>query len=240
MTHEKFFVDQVDLSNLAYDPPLRFNSPNNLNYLAAYSVPVVNHLSEQPPHFAIGCDRGGRLFSRAIYSMWHELMDRPFPTFDSGLHFARISYMHSKDIESKEKMRQRVKEIISIATDRGEKMGRTIHGGEVIRILFIDDIIKKGDTKKLIEDLISDVGAMAELAVMYNSKIKIVDADAYGTEGSLKKMSTLGMDDPYETGIDYIDIDHPIFVPGAGSIDNFKRLNRSVKRVAGIVRTASY
>lgn len=238
MAHEKFFVEQHDLSRLEYDSPLRFNSPSNLNYLAAYAVSVVNHLNNQPPHIAIGCDRGGRLFSRAVYSMWYELLERPFPTIDSGLHFARISYMQSKNDESKEKMRQRVKNIVSIATDRGEKMGRTIHGGEVLRIMFIDDIIKKGDTKKLIEDLISDVGAKAELAVMYNSKNKIVDADAYGTEGDLKKMSTFGMDDPYDTGIDYLDIDRPIFVPSIGSTDNFRRLNRAVKQVAGIVQTA--
>lgn len=239
-TKELFCVGQDDLARLTVDQPLHHCSPQNLNYMAAYAVPVVNYLNERQPHVAIGCDRGGRLFSRAIYSMWYELMDgQPFPTLDHRIHFAYLSHKQAQKSESnKEKMRQRVYDIIDSSKVSGEKIGRILSPREKLRILFIDDFMNEGRIRALNDELLIGIDAVSDYAVMWRGKNESAAAEIYGTEGGPRtKMGRTGLDHPYEIGVDYEDIDEPVLITTDASVDNFRRLHSAVKRVAGIVKS---
>src|SRR5690606_814517 len=60
--------------------------------LAKMAVPVAGFIKETQPDVVVGCDRGGRLYSLAVYSLWGERNPKKrFPTLDGKLHFARLS-----------------------------------------------------------------------------------------------------------------------------------------------------
>lgn len=227
-----FYVDRDELAVLEPESPMRYDSPQNMNYMAAYAIPVVNYLRDEQPHIVIGCDRGGRLFSLAIKAMWGELMgNHPFPTLDSSINFARISAKEgSKSEAHKERMRRRVHDIVT--ANRGEY-------NEQLRVLFVDDFIGKGRVKALATELVADLDVTPSFAVMWRSKAELTSADVYGNEGNLPKMGESGLDRPIDLGFDYTETGELIEIPGPIATHNLERLGRAVTLVAGIVRTTN-
>jgi len=162
--------------------------------LAEMAVPVAGFIKRTQPDLVVGCDRGGRLYSLAVYSFWSERNPkRRFPTFDGKLHFARLST--SVDDVAIDRSLTR---IVNQSTRQAKITGKDVNGN-LPRILFIDDWIVSGATREHILDSLERLGLKGKVdvnfAVMCGGK-----ADASG--GKWDK-DVPWHDDPEVIGVDY-------------------------------------
>lgn len=162
--------------------------------LAKMAVPVAGFIKETQPDVVVGCDRGGRLYSLAVYSLWGERNPKKrFPTLDGKLHFARLST--SVDDEAIDRS---VARIVNQSTKQAKMTGKPVNG-ERPRILFIDDWIVSGATREHIFASLERLGLKDDVevnfAVMCGGK-----ADASGGDSD---KDVPWHDDPRVIGVDY-------------------------------------
>lgn len=162
--------------------------------LPEMSLAVLDFVEEVQPHIVIGCDRGGRLFSLAMYKTWSETRgDQPFPTLDGKIHFARISKAEDEAV-----LQDRIDQIVSQAEAMGIHKGVTRAPDEQLRVLFVDDWVVGGGTMLLSQRLMERHGAKTYFAVM--------SGDGADVTGSPKKNTTVVWHDrPEHIGVNYLD-----------------------------------
>lgn len=169
-------------------------TPEQLPELA---VPIVEFLEQLQPHIVIGCDRGGRLFSVAVKAAWRQLKDgEPFPTVDGKIHFTRVSKSEDPQV-----LQQQIDDIIAGSLKDGEKRGNPKGQNERLRVLFIDDWVVGGGTKRLAMRLMAKHNASTYFAVMCGS-----GADATGDP--IRSATVSWRDDPAQIGVNYLSSMH--------------------------------
>lgn len=237
---EILYVDEDELRTIPVEMTQRGRAPGNLNYMAAYTLPVLNYLrTADKPHLVVGCDRGARLFTTAVVSMWHELFQRqPFPSLDGSVHFAHLAIHEQREgDDALGAARQTFKDM---TLDARENLALTDRQSESERLhmLFIDDCMNKGRVRLLANELLDGLDAESHFAVMYGQvrdDEQDMRADVYGNGLAFKKMGTNGLSVPAEIGVDYKDGDF-ILVESDAALENYERLDRSVRKVSRIVR----
>lgn len=162
--------------------------------LAKMAVPVAGFIKETQPDVVVGCDRGGRLYSLAVYSLWGERNPKKrFPTLDGKLHFARLSTSMEDDAIDRS-----VARIVNQSTMQAKMTGKSVNG-ERPRILFVDDWIVSGATREHIFASLERLGLKDDVevnfAVMCGGK-----ADASGGDSD---KDVPWHDDPEVIGVDY-------------------------------------
>lgn len=184
----------AESQTLVVPPPSGSEGDMTAKDLAEMAVPVAGFIKKTQPDIVVGCDRGGRLYSLAVYSLWGERHPKNrFPTLDSKLHFARLSTsVHD------EAMDESVARIVEQSRQQAKMTGKSLNG-ESPRILFIDDWISSGATREHILGSLDRLGLQegidVNFAVMCGGK-----ADASG--GDVDK-SVPWHDDPTVIGVDY-------------------------------------
>lgn len=163
-------------------------TPEDLPRLA---VPIVDFIAETKPHIVIGCDRGGRLIALAVHAVWQQTADSPFPTLDGCIHFARISKSEDPSV-----LQKRIDEIISQSLKTGSQKGKQVQQNEQLRVLFLDDWVYGGGTKRLSEELVRKYNAQTYFGVMAGG-----GGDVTGQE---EGASVSWHDNPKELGINYL------------------------------------
>lgn len=162
--------------------------------LAEMAVPVASFVKQTQPDVVVGCDRGGRLYSLVVYSLWGERNPKKrFPTLDGKLHFARLSTSVGDDAIDRS-----VTRIVNQSTKQAKLTGKPVNG-ERPRILFIDDWIVSGATREHIFASLERLGLKDDVevnfAVMCGGK-----ADASGGKSD---KDVPWHDDPSVIGVDY-------------------------------------
>jgi hypothetical protein len=161
--------------------------------LPEMALPILEFIDEVQPHIVIGCDRGGRLFSLAMHAAWRETRaGQPFPTLDGKLHFARISKSEDPDV-----LQEKIDQIVGASKLFGEQRGNVVDEDEQLRVLFVDDWVIGGGTKRLTERLMKKYGAQTYFAVLCGD-----GADVAGR--SKLKTRVSWHDRPEEIGVNYL------------------------------------
>lgn len=121
--------------------------------LAQMSLPVVGFIRKLKPDIIVGCDRGARLYSLAVHSMWRaRYADEKLPTLSSQLHFARLSTSLPVEVTA-----IALRRIIEQSYNRAKQLGKRLNG-ENLRMMFIDDWIISGATREQILQSLDALG----------------------------------------------------------------------------------
>lgn len=189
--------------------------------LAEMAVPIVDFIREVRPHIVVGCDRGGRLFSLAVHATWRELEgNAPFPTVDGKVHFARISKSETESV-----LQKHFDVLVAKAHRQAEIRGASLDD-EKLRILFIDDWVAGGGTRRLTERLAAPHGAQTYFAVMRGGR-----ADVSGMPGD-NWAKPAWSDDSETIGVNYVSISVEDEEGGYQTVDSVQALrNDSSRRV---------
>lgn len=162
--------------------------------LPELTLPVLEFIEQIQPHIVIGCDRGGRLFSLALHAAWrHTRGATPFPTIDGKIHFARISKSEDEEV-----LQESVDRIVEQCLVFGKQRGNVVKEGEQLRVLYVDDWVVGGGTKRLAKRLMKKHQAQTYFAVMSGN-----DADVSG-DASRSSGSVSWHDSPAEIGVNYL------------------------------------
>jgi hypothetical protein len=237
----RLYVVPEELRDIPCEVGLSPDAPENLNYMAAYTIPVINYLDSHEPHIVIGCDRGGRLFSVAVQSMWYELRpDQSFPSVDGKVHFERISGSDAAlNIEYRERLQQQLNNILVSGREHLSMHENISAERERLRVLFIDNCMINGRVKTLATELLAGHEADPYFAIMYGLPIGPVTADVYGNTEGFPRLDTAGLDKPEQLGFEYTENGVLVPKPTESSENNLRRLHDSVKKVAAIVKAAA-
>lgn len=165
--------------------------------LVDLAEPVLSFIDRIKPHVIVGCDRGGRMFSLAVHALWHaQHPGEPFPTVDGKIHFARISKAEDpKDVQAQ------FDKIIELAKSQGRNRGMQESELDQLRILFIDDWVNGGGTRRLTERLVGQHGATSYFAVMRGGG---ADVSGMPHDDWIKPGWS---DRPEEIGVNYISLE---------------------------------
>lgn len=168
-------------------------APPTIEDLPEMALPVLEFMDQVKPHIVVGCDRGGRLFSLAMHATWREMhKDQPFPTLDGKIHFTRVSKS-----ESELELQKQMDTIVAQSKKHGTRRGNTVAEDEQLRILFVDDWVIGGGTKRLTERLAARHNAQSFFAVMVGGGADVSGRPSSGIDG-------LGWnDDSNEVGVNY-------------------------------------
>lgn len=161
--------------------------------LPEMALPVLDFIQTVQPHIVIGCDRGGRLFGVAMHAAWRTTRgSAPFPTLDGKIHFARISKSEDEAV-----LQEKIDTIITASIKTAAQRGTLPPETEQLRIMFVDDWVVGGGTKRLAERLVRKHGAQSYFVVMSGG-----GADATGEPQQNTYVSW--HDDPEEIGVNYV------------------------------------
>lgn len=154
--------------------------------LPRLALPVVEFIDKERPDIVIGCDRGARLFSLAVYSMWRELHDEKFPTLDGKLHFAKVS-----NSLSKHQQETQMQNVIA-------RSGADTKRDEPLHALFLDDKANFGNT---------NMTTRQRFSAAYRDLHRVSFVTMFGNYGDLiasdEEYRRTYNDDPSKIGIDY-------------------------------------
>lgn len=161
--------------------------------LPEMALPVLDFLEEVQPHIVIGCDRGGRLFGVAMHAAWRTTRaNAPFPTLDGKIHFARISKSEDEAV-----LQAKIDAIVAASMHTAAQRGTVPQESEQLRIMFVDDWVVGGGTKRLAERLVKKHGAQTYFVVMSGG-----GADA---TGELDQNTFVSWhDNPEAIGVNYV------------------------------------
>lgn len=162
-------------------------------HLPEMALPIIDFMKRVQPDIVIGCDRGGRLFSLAIKSAWDTTEDERFPTIDNKVHFARVS--KSEDFNL---MQERIDEIVESTKKTAAQRGESLPDDWEPKIMFVDDWVVNGGTRRLAEKLVEKHKATPYFVVMTGD-----GADASG-DHSRYAGNVAWHDRPEEIGVNYI------------------------------------
>ncbi len=166
----------------------------NAEDLPTMALPVVEFMKEVQPHIVVGCDRGGRMYSLAVHGAWRQVTEgEPFPTLDGKIHFARIS-----TTENEAALQGQFDRLVAAAKAQARMSGQELPDDEQLRVLFIDDWVCGGDTRRLTQRLASSHGARSYFAVMRGD-----GADVSGMPGD-NQAKPGWSDDGTKTGVNYV------------------------------------
>lgn len=197
--------------------------------LAQMAVPVAAYITQTQPDIVVGCDRGGRLYSLAVYSFWNERHPKKrFPTFDGKMHFARLSTAVNNDAIDRS-----VRRIVKQSRKQAKITEKSVNG-EQPRILFIDDWINSGATREHIIDSLDRLGLKDRVTVNF-AVMCGGNADVSGG----KKGNPSWHDDPNVIGIDYEPRSAKPFSVRTKAVRNIREaIHIETKKVAESLRVA--
>ena len=186
IVNTRHVADTLSSVNQFLGPASNDLSPQEV---ATMAQPVVEHIAASTPDVVIGCDRGARLYSLAVYRLWSELNPKKrFPTADGKLHFARLS----KTLSPEE-----MDQALFATMDRSGAIKKERPDDREVRITVIDDWVNSGQTRQQIEESLDRLGINYDLtfAVMCGKRADIT--------GTARHESVSWLDDPSVTGVDY-------------------------------------
>jgi adenine/guanine phosphoribosyltransferase-like PRPP-binding protein len=124
--------------------------------LPELAEPIAAFIAEKQPDIVIAADRGGRLVGLAVYKVWKQLYpDKPFPTVDGSLHFARLS---------KQLPVAKIKDALDLVISASGKHAREDYVGHPatsetpLKVMVIDDWICGGNTHRLVQQAFEEFG----------------------------------------------------------------------------------
>jgi hypothetical protein len=165
--------------------------------LPVMAAPVVGFIEQTKPDIVIGCDRNARVYGVAVHSLWSKQNNGkdPFPTLDSAMHFARLST--SLSVETTTKSLQKIVD----SSMKGAKRLKYRLNHERPRLLFIDDWINSGATRKQIIDSVGRIMNLENIDINF-AVMCGQSADISGTD---RQVRVPWQDNPSLIGIDYSD-----------------------------------
>lgn len=192
--------DQIEVlfhpetSTLVVRPP----SPKSITMddLAAMALPVVRFIEDQQPDIVIGCDRGARIYAVAVHSMWGKLFrsdKERFPTLDGDMHFARLSTSLDLEVST-----QAIKQIVKTSQKEAKKRGKKINGKKP-KIMFIDDLVASGRTRKHIFNSLDELALLDKVDVSF----AIMCGPGADVSGSRYQTEIPWHDNPRVIGVNY-------------------------------------
>jgi hypothetical protein len=192
--------------------------------LAEMSIPVVGYINQQQPDVVVGCDRGGRMYSLAVHAMHGEVRDaaQKFPTLDGKLHFARLSTSLETDVTA-----QALADILRVSVQEARRQGRGING-ERPRIMFIDDWISSGATRRQINESLDRLGQADQVDVSF----AVMCGSGADVSGGKLKAGVPWQDNPALIGVDYTKKGEPVAVRTEQSRKIRRDIHAATKRVA--------
>lgn len=178
-------------------PPTGVASVEDLPRMA---VPVVGFIEQREPDIVVGCDRGARLYSLAVYGMWNRMHKRRerFPTIDNRLHFARLSTSLSLSVTSGALLR-----IIGDSDAEAKSRGRSVDYKRQ-KIMFIDDLIDSGATREQIIRSLRKIGIGSD-----NIFFAVMCGGGADVAGSRDKLGVKWHDNVDMIGVDYTKDGYP-------------------------------
>lgn len=179
-----------DTQTLVVPPP---QGVEGVEALAQMAVPVVGYIDLTKPDIIIGCDRGGRLFSVATHSMWKATHkpDRRFPTIDEKLRFAHFSRRFGPEVFA---------HLLEDTLERTASEARHDIHGEKPHILFIDDHVSTGATRRFAREGMNLIGLGEDQADMSFAISWGTEADVSGGSASIEEP---WQNKPKLIGVDY-------------------------------------
>lgn len=172
--------------------------------LAEMTVPVVGFIGKRQPDIVVGCDRGARLYGVAVHSMWNDMeqlgQQQHFPTLDRQLHFARLSTSLGVDVTS-----GALAHIIEASQQEAQRQGRQ-QNADKLGIMFIDDWISSGATRRQIMESIKRIGMQRDVNVSF----AVMCGSGGDVSGGKGKGSVFWHDDPNIIGVNYTRDGYPV------------------------------
>ncbi len=180
----------------ASSPALPAGGRASVDDLAAMALPVAAFIDRLQPDIVVGCDRGGRLYSLAVFGTWNQRFEERFPTRSHSVNFARLST--AVDDRS---IQMSLKSIVDRNTTRQQsrKGGRKRVLTPNPRFLFIDDWIVSGATRRHIISNLTQLGLYAG----DNAYFAVMCGTGADATGNSRSLSVSWHDDPEQIGIDY-------------------------------------
>lgn len=212
-------------NNILVVPPL---GPGVLTIedLAKMTVPVVGFIDKVQPDLVIGCDRGARIYGDAVHSMWGDLKgdQQRFPTMDNKLDFARLSTSLGETITS-----QALAHIIARNLEAAKRKGHPFTK-EQLRLMFIDDWISSGATRRHI--LASLQALDFELGKNIDVTFAVMCGSGGDATGSKNRKSAFWHDNPEIIGVDYNRDGYPHVVATEESRTVRRKIHRATQKLA--------
>ncbi len=209
-------------------PPPTPGRPVTMAELAAMTLPVVDYIGAQNPDIVIGCDRGARIYSFAVYSMWQRRQRERFPTLNGDINYARLSTSLAPDVVTTV-----LHQVIKNALQEGERQNHPATNPP--KIMFIDDWISSGATRRHI------LGAIKEMGILDKVDIRFVVMCGEGADatGATKRVHIPWHDDPNVIGVNYDANGCGVAVRTEESRNIRYEVRQEVRKVARKLRTAA-
>ena len=182
----------AEQSTLVVPPPVS-GRPVTMGELAQMTLPVVDFIKQQEPDIVIGCDRGARIYSFAVYSMWSKRNGARFPTLDGCLDYARLS----KSLPQKA-LERALAEILKANFDEGRRQDRNYRGDRP-KLMFIDDWISSGATREHILKALKALGLKEKVQVIF----VVMCGEGADATGTTRRVHVPWHDDPETVGVNY-------------------------------------
>ena len=195
--------------------------------LAQMALPVVGYIDQTQPDVIIGCDRGARLYSIAVHSMYRARHPKErLHTLDSKIHFARLSTSLSINLTS-----AALREILDNSLKAARQRRKSLNGKRPL-IMFIDDWIVSGATRKHILESLKELGISSKV----DTSFALMCGPSGNVTGNSKPASVPWHDDEASIGVGYTDkgIPYPTDTREARQIRRI--LHRAVKQTAAALR----
>lgn len=202
--------------------------PISMEDLASMTLPIVGFMRSEEPDIIVGCDRGARLYALAVHSMWCNLKagDQKLHTLDGKLHFARLSTSLSLNTTSRA-----LQGILRTSISEAKRLGKEINGDR-LKIMFIDDWIASGATRRRILESLGEIDILSKADVLF----VVLCGEGADVAGSRKSVSVSWHDSPNIIGIDYTRDGKPCPVHTRQSKEIRRVLHKATRELAGKLR----
>lgn len=192
--------------------------------LATMALPVVGFIEQQRPDIVIGCDRGARIYAVTVHSMWSNFKAREqrFPTLDARLHFARLSTSLGSDITS-----QVLAKILEASIKEAEIQKKGFNGDR-LKIMFIDDWISSGATRRHILKSLKAINVLSKVDVCF----AVMCGGGADVAGTSRRVSVPWHDNPEVIGINYTRDGKPFPVRTEQALQIRRKVHMAAKELA--------
>ncbi len=190
--------------------------------IAAMTVPVVRFIEDTQPDIVIGCDRGARIYAIGVQAMWSQLHSERFPSLDTSLRFARLSTSIDRADISRALAR-----IIHTSMEEGKQWNNDWNAKRP-RLLFIDDWIVSGKTRKHILESLEVINVLPGCDVSF----AVMCGGSADASGRIDPVTVPWHDDPTTIGINYTKTGQPFPVRSKEALNIRRKLHNAVKSLA--------
>lgn len=220
---EAFKHREGQITTLIIPPP----TPGTISIedLATMAVPVIRFIEQEKPDIVIGCDRGARIYSVAVHSMWNRLNSREgkkFSTLDEKLYFARLSTSLSVDITS-----VALAAIIRESMKEAKRQSKGFNGKRP-KIMFIDDWVLSGATRRHILQTLKELDVLGKVDLSF----AVMCGPGGDVSGAKNRVNVPWQDNPDVIGINYTKEGRVFPVRTESALKIRKRLHKATGELA--------